>query len=53
MLTALVNYEVKKKDKQSSSSNTSAEALVVKTEIPIGRAKASVRDPSLEQVLEI
>ena len=30
MLTALVNYEVRRKDKQSSSNGTSAEALIVR-----------------------
>jgi len=39
---AFVSYEVKRKDKQSSSNGTSAKALY-EVEVPIGKTKASVR----------
>ena len=54
MSAALVNYEMRRKDKQYSFNGTSAEALMVKeTEVLIGRVKASVRDLSPDQVLDI
>ena len=39
---ALVNYEVRRKDKQSSSNGTSVEALTVRGRGSIGRAKTSM-----------
>jgi len=51
--TALINYEVRRKDKQSSSNDTLAEALMVRGRGSNRRAKKSVRDPSPDQVLEI
>jgi len=53
MSVALVNYEVKRKDKQFSSNGTSAEALMVRGRSSNRRAKRSVGDQSLDQVLEI
>ena len=48
MLVALIDYEVRRKDKQSSSNGTSAKALMVRAEVPIGRVKTSVRDQGSE-----
>ena len=52
MSASLVNYEVRRKDKQSSSNGTSAEALMVKgigsNRKGIGERKRSKCRPGLE-----
>jgi len=46
---ALINYEVRRKNKQSSSNSNSAEALTVSGRSSVRRAKAIVEDRSLDQ----
>jgi len=50
---SLVNYELKMKDKQSSSNGTSAEALTVRGRGSNLRVKASMGDRNPDQILEI
>ena len=50
---ALVNYEMRKKNKQSSSKSDSAEALTVRGKISSKKGKLIVIDQSPDRVLEI
>ena len=53
VLAALVNYEVRRKDKQSSSNGTSVEALMVGGRGFNRKSKGEHESPSPDQVLEI
>jgi len=49
----LINYKVRRKDKQFPSNSTSTEAIVERGRGPIRRAKAFTEDQSLDQGSEI
>jgi len=49
---ALINYEVRKKNKQSSSKSDSAKELTKRGWSLVRRAKSIVEDRNLDQVLE-
>ena len=48
-----VNYEVRRQDRLSSSTSTTAEALAVRGRVSIGRTKVIREDRSSDQVSEI
>ena len=50
---ALVNYEVRRKDIQSSSNGTSAEVLMVRDRGSNQKGKSELGDPISDQILEI
>ena len=50
---ALVNYEVRRQDKLSSSEGTSVEILAIEARVSIGRAKVIMEDQSPDQVSDI
>ena len=49
----LMNYEVRRHDRLSSSESTTAEVLTVKAGVPIGRAELIREDRSSDQHSEI
>ena len=48
-----MSYEARRQDRLSSSGNTTAEALAVEAEVPIGREEMSREGQSPDQASEI